>query len=149
MLFEESKENASLTLDDQMRMGYTQEMVEMMTRAKTINCMNCEDYKADHLCIPCGHMVICNNSKCHEFCNAKCPKCKRGIIDIYRVRDRLGDNKCVICQEYPADHVGIPCGHKISCNNEDCRSRIKNSFCVECGEKVQAVQRLRTVNQRR
>ena len=146
LLYEESKENSEpLAVDDQMRMGDAVEAIEMMRKAQTIDCMKCEDYKADHICTPCGHMVICNNSKCHELCNGKCPKCDKITKGIYRVRNGLRKKKCVKCNDYPADHVAIPCGHKVSCNNQDCQDMV-NSVCDQCYDKILAIQRLRIVH---
>ena len=109
------------------------------------DCMRCKEYPKDHICIPCGHKVLCNNVKCHELCDNKCPLCDKTVIRINRVRN--GKEECVKCKDYPADHVCIPCGHRALCNNEGCHD-LCNGICPECNHKIDTIQRLKKEKKR-
>lgn len=48
-------------------------------------CLNCDNNKAEYVCVPCGHLCACKYCVDEVKESKKCPKCEKDIIDVIKI----------------------------------------------------------------
>jgi hypothetical protein len=97
-------------------------------------CYVCEKEKADVICWPCCHRVLCANcAQEKKPLGEPCPLCSTRMGGC---TPAFVEDQCVVCKDHRSDTVLLTCGHQRMCRR--CAIRIFEEVgrCPECQQEV-------------
>ncbi|TPP63531.1 hypothetical protein FGIG_03455, partial [Fasciola gigantica] len=77
-----------LTCWRELQEGYKKIDEDIPSTDYDFNCVVCQAVEATHLCVPCGHQVLCGQcqKQCQRFGYRTCPLCRKRIEQFVEVK---------------------------------------------------------------